>query len=432
MKATLKIGTFICLFFMLVLAGCDSTESDGDSDTSSSSGGDTSSSSGGDTSSSSGGDTSSSGGDTSSSGGDMGVTICAGSEDACSEAESHCGDAGLLQICQFIEEDNCIGHFEVDCAAEVGEGSMCVEVDETESGCTEVEQPHPCQAGCEGLFACTQMDDPDEPGTQLCPALPPEGEEVFVAGCLESTSCGVIGNLLGGGSAEECATAVDTVVGADPDFGGVCYGEEPACNNDGTVDEGEECDDGNTEEGDGCAADCTYESRIAFVTSSLHDGNLGGLAGADTICNDLATAAGLPGTYMAWLSTTETDGYPAARFVQSSVPYTLVDGTVIADDWADLTDGLLTNPLTMTETGGAMPTGTGCEAVLTGTDSQGNLYDRVVNGEQEGPYTCDDYTATTGDAMWGDPASTVDSQWSNGCSSTAGCDDTGSLYCFQQ
>lgn len=47
--------------------------------------------------------------------------------------------------------------------------------------------------------------------------------------------------------------------------------------------------------------------NYAFLSSTKHTGDLGGLTGADTLCNDLATAAGLPGTYVAWLSDSNTD-----------------------------------------------------------------------------------------------------------------------------
>jgi Protein of unknown function (DUF1554) len=40
-----------------------------------------------------------------------------------------------------------------------------------------------------------------------------------------------------------------------------------------------------------------------FVTSTLHDGDLGGITGGNAICQNLATAAGLGGTWKAWLST---------------------------------------------------------------------------------------------------------------------------------
>src|SRR5690349_1441788 len=42
--------------------------------------------------------------------------------------------------------------------------------------------------------------------------------------------------------------------------------------------------------------------NVAFLTSSRHDGDLGGLAGADATCQTLAEGAGLPGRFVALLS----------------------------------------------------------------------------------------------------------------------------------
>jgi hypothetical protein len=44
-------------------------------------------------------------------------------------------------------------------------------------------------------------------------------------------------------------------------------------------------------------------ANVAFVTSSVTNGNLGGREGGDAICNQLAAAASLDGQYLAWLST---------------------------------------------------------------------------------------------------------------------------------
>ncbi len=96
----------------------------------------------------------------------------------------------------------------------------------------------------------------------------------------------------------------------------------------------------------GAGGPCTV-----FLSSSTFQGNLGGLSGADAKCQALASAAGLPGTYRAWLS--DATSAPSSRFVRSTGPYRLVDGTTIALNWADLTDGSpLLATITMTETGG--------------------------------------------------------------------------------
>jgi hypothetical protein len=87
------------------------------------------------------------------------------------------------------------------------------------------------------------------------------------------------------------------------------------------------------------------------VTSSQQNGNLGGLAGVDQICNILAAAEGLPGAggYLAWLS--DIDESPSTRFDPSADAYRLVDGTLVANGWSDLTDGPLQHPIGMREDG---------------------------------------------------------------------------------
>lgn len=54
----------------------------------------------------------------------------------------------------------------------------------------------------------------------------------------------------------------------------------------------------------GCLADAFIPKnpRRLFVTSTLHTGNLGGLAGADSICEARAAEAGLGGRWSAFLS----------------------------------------------------------------------------------------------------------------------------------
>lgn len=86
------------------------------------------------------------------------------------------------------------------------------------------------------------------------------------------------------------------------------------------------------------AADPTA-MRTVFLTNEVFTGDLGGLAGADAQCQRLADGAGLGGVYRAWLS--DATASPSTRFVRGQAPYVLVDGTPIADDWADLVDGEL-------------------------------------------------------------------------------------------
>lgn len=77
-----------------------------------------------------------------------------------------------------------------------------------------------------------------------------------------------------------------------------------------------------------------------------------GLTAADKICKQLADSSTVTAVrnrnWMAWLSA--DTGSPSTRFNQSGFSYRLVDGTTkVANNWADLTDGSLVNPLNRTE-----------------------------------------------------------------------------------
>jgi cysteine-rich repeat protein len=190
------------------------------------------------------------------------------------------------------------------------------------------------------------------------------------------------------------------------------------------VQPGEECDDGNMAAMDGCSPLCAWEFRMAFATSTLHTGDLGGLAGADAICNMLAQSAMLPGTYMAWLSTGVES--PSTRFVQSAVPYRVPTGDQVADDWADLTDGSLDFAVARTETGAnsvntALMCGGSMRLARTGTNEFGT----------PGPSNCVDFTSSMAMdlGLIGRSASNM-SEWSN-CGEF-GCDVMLPIYCFQQ
>jgi hypothetical protein len=74
-----------------------------------------------------------------------------------------------------------------------------------------------------------------------------------------------------------------------------------------------------------------------FVTSTDQAGNLGGLDGADVLCQRLAQAAGSPATrtWRAYLST-QGDGAVNARDRIGSGPWHNADGVMIASNVADL------------------------------------------------------------------------------------------------
>ncbi len=161
---------------------------------------------------------------------------------------------------------------------------------------------------------------------------------------------------------------------------------------------------------------CTSARRV-FLTSSFHNGDLGGLTGADQRCNQAASDAGIPGSFMAWLSTSSAS--PASRFVHSSVPYCLVDNvTVVAADWAQLVSGSLSHPINMTELGTSAST-----LAWTGTNASGNGMG----------VHCADWTTSSG-VVTGRTGSTSDSGalWTDSGGNWT-CDTAVfRLYCFQQ
>lgn len=156
---------------------------------------------------------------------------------------------------------------------------------------------------------------------------------------------------------------------------------------------------------------------IVFLTSTIFPGNLGGLSGADTICQTLAVGAGLPGTYRAWLS--DATGSVSTRFVPSSGPYQLINGARIAASFADLIDGTLLAPITVSETGGDLAPSS---FVWTGTHP---------NGAVQPDATCANWTdGTDGRPGLRGRFAFMNANWTEWESSP--CDALAHLYCFQQ
>ena len=174
-----------------------------------------------------------------------------------------------------------------------------------------------------------------------------------------------------------------------------------------------------------CRGDGTCGACLVFVTSSKHTGNLGGLAVADAICQNLASTAGLPGTYQAWLSTSGAS--PSTRFTKSTGPYTLVDGTIVTDSWNDLTDlvGLpLKHPINKTQTGSVLSGGPST-LVWTGTMADGKADTSDTN-------YCENWTSAVANGTNNAVAGyfTTDANWTESVSDE--CNQEHYLYCFQQ
>jgi len=158
---------------------------------------------------------------------------------------------------------------------------------------------------------------------------------------------------------------------------------------------------------------------MVFVTASvLEISDFGGISGADTLCQEEAEAAGLPHPerFSAWLSDSKSS--PSRRFEIRNARYVLVDGSVIADDWDDLTDGALSNPINRFADGTLEPT----SAVWTATTTAGEA-------SEDGVY-CGDWTVADDSLVRFGSVSAADEDWTYR-PDTSWCFDIARLYCFE-
>jgi hypothetical protein len=205
-------------------------------------------------------------------------------------------------------------------------------------------------------------------------------------------------------------------------------------------------DDDQTSDEPANTSDVTF-----FVTSTTQDGNLGGLEGADQICDDLATAVGSGNrTWRAYLSA-ENGGDPIhARDRIGNGPWENAMGELLAEDLDALHDpALVGDPELFIDENGVRINGQWNAAevnehdIMTGSDSNGMLL-MVADMTT----TCEDWTSnsmapgpqvghTDGMGPMMDTSMARFTSWngghaSRGCSSDllAMSGSTGRLYCF--
>ncbi len=183
----------------------------------------------------------------------------------------------------------------------------------------------------------------------------------------------------------------------------------------------EDCDDANADDTDTCDVACkTVVHRKVFVSSVQYNGNLGGLIGADIKCQSLASKAGLPGTFKAWLSDATTGPADPGRLdTMFTGVYELVDGTLVAHGWTDLTDGALAHAIERTED---IMNKTPVDAIVWSHTS--------TDGKSLGTAHCLSWTSSAADKTGSYGLSKpVDSSWTN--SAVTSCSAAINLYCFE-
>lgn len=180
-------------------------------------------------------------------------------------------------------------------------------------------------------------------------------------------------------------------------------------------------------------------AKRVFTTSQLFTANLGGLVGADAKCQAAADKAKLGGTFKAWLS--DSKQAPANRFDAScfkGAPFVLIDGTVIAKDWAELTSGTLQAGISKTETGAGAPLNNACPGLPPGTAAWTLTTEGGAAEADKVAKACVDWTsgsmATSAQMVWGKPGATKNWSINYGCNNfgATSCSRTASLYCFEQ
>lgn len=196
------------------------------------------------------------------------------------------------------------------------------------------------------------------------------------------------------------------------------------------------------------AAPAAAQQSRVFVTSTTSTGNLGGLQGADAICQTQGEKVDKNAEWIAWLSTSTVNAKD--RLTRGSGPFVRAsDGAIIANNIDDLIDGSLSRAIELDETGAptdpAGPPGDPSASsgfgrlVWTGTLRDGTRAVYVDAIHTEGNYQCNDWTASEGSfaetgvrysAVSG--ASNQSSRYWTHNSGSVNCALEGSLYCFER
>lgn len=141
-----------------------------------------------------------------------------------------CGDGGVRRICLA---EACVLSVCGDSFVDLGAGEQCDDGNETpRDGC----EPKTCRFSCDGADVC---DDKNP--------------------CTTGETCDLASHMCKAGTAVKDGTlCTQPGGGAGSCNAGVCA---PASCGNGVVETGEECDDGNKIDTDGCKRDCTYTCK---------------------------------------------------------------------------------------------------------------------------------------------------------------------------
>ncbi len=157
---------------------------------------------------------------------------------------------------------------------------------------------------------------------------------------------------------------------------------------------------------------CDGAYNYAFVTSTKELPSLiGGIAGADALCNQRAQGAGLPGQYVAWLSSTTSD---ARTRLGSASGWLRTDRRPFAASAAALFASKVLYPLKLDENGNEVAEETVTTATAAGTVAASHCGDWTLFGPTDRVFSGYPWMATD--------------RWSQGA--LGFCNEPTRLYCF--
>lgn len=165
------------------------------------------------------------------------------------------------------------------------------------------------------------------------------------------------------------------------------------------------------------ATDSGSPHRV-FVTSTVHPGSSLALS-ASGACSAAASAAGLSGRFVAWLSFSSAG---AKERLMEYGPWVTTRGQPVAHDRTDLTKGTIRNPIAHDEHGLPFPEGRSTNLVWTGTDASGRTSAACADWSK-GDETL---SGTVGNATQSDGPWTADPTVTGSCLSNY------HVYCFEQ
>jgi len=168
------------------------------------------------------------------------------------------------------------------------------------------------------------------------------------------------------------------------------------------------------------STDAPGEPNLAFVTSQkVVPASLGSVAAADAMCSSLAAAAGHPGHYVAWLSSSTSNA--TSRMGTTARGWVRADGRPFADTLVDIAQGRIWYPLRLTEAGDDVASSGDPADLVVATGTEASGAPSLGN-------TCSDYTNPSGGITTG-LADNAPYGWTSQMG--GGCSTAMRLYCFE-